>query len=51
MAEQEGTMSEYVLRLTDALVNQAAPMDKSVAKVRRTRMGLSGARKTFLALR
>lgn len=43
-------MSKYVLRLTDALIKQAAPMDKSVAKVRRTRMGLSGARKTLSAL-
>ena len=28
MAEQEGTMSKYVLRLTDALFKQAAPKDK-----------------------
>ncbi|MNK19833.1 Prophage CP4-57 integrase [compost metagenome] len=28
MAEQEGTMSKYVLRLTDELIKQAAPKDK-----------------------
>lgn len=28
MAEQEGTMSEYVLRLTDALIKQTSPEDK-----------------------
>lgn len=30
MAEQEGTMSEYVLRLTDALIKQAAPKDNYI---------------------
>ena len=28
MAEQEGTMSKYVLRLTDALIKQISPKDK-----------------------
>lgn len=28
MAEQEGTMSEYVLRLTDALIKQTASKEK-----------------------
>ena len=28
MAEQEGTMSKYVLRLTDALIKQTSPEDK-----------------------
>ena len=28
MAEQEGTMSKYVLRLTDALIKQTASKDK-----------------------
>ena len=30
MAEQEGTMSKYVLRLTDALIKQAAPKEKYI---------------------
>lgn len=28
MAEQEGTMSEYVLRFMDALIKQISPKDK-----------------------
>ena len=28
MAEQEGTMSKYALRLTDELIKQAAPKEK-----------------------
>ena len=41
-------MSEYVLRLTDALIKQAAPKDKSVGKVYAHPHGLKRSKKNSL---